>query len=87
MFALLPLPPTDHQLQQRRLRDEYGEDATAARQRHRTRQSTEPRLPTRIRLVMAAMLIRMGECLMRPQSSDQVVSGLETAVDPGIASR
>ena len=33
MFALLPLPPTDHQLQQRRLRDAYGEDDMAARHR------------------------------------------------------
>ncbi|HEV2127125.1 MAG TPA: hypothetical protein VGR22_00725 [Thermomicrobiales bacterium] len=85
MFALFPLPPTDHQMQQRRLRYEYGEDAMAARQRQRTRQPTDPRPATWVRLAMAAMLIRVGERLLSTQAGNPAVPGLETPVDPGTA--
>lgn len=86
MFALLPLPPTDHQIQQRRLRYEYGEEAMAARQRQRTRRLTDPRAATWVRLAMAAMLIRVGERLST-QAGTQAVPGLEAPVDAGTAPR
>jgi hypothetical protein len=85
MFALFPLPPTDHQIQQRRLRDEYGEDAMTARQRHRTRPPTDPHPATRARLAMAAMLIRVGERLLSAQPGYQADPGFEEPVGAGTA--
>ena len=85
MFALFPLPPTDHQMQQRRLREEYGEDAMAVRQRHRTRRPTDSQPATRLRLTMAAMLIRIGERLLSAQPGSEAVPGLEAPVNAGTA--
>lgn len=87
MFALLPLPPTDHQLQQRRLRYAYGEDAMTARHRPGTHQPAEHRPTIRVRLAVAAILLRVGERLMGSPSSKQAVPGLEAAIDPGTAAR
>ncbi len=87
MFALLPLPPTDHQLQRRRLHYEYGEAAMPVRQRHRMHLPTTFHLATQARLAMSAMLIRVGERLLTQQADNQLVADPETAVDPGTVSQ
>ena len=67
MFPLFPLPPTAHQAQRRRHRDEFGQDLLDARQRHRAGQATVPILrppasgpATALRRAVGAALIWTG---------------------------
>ena len=94
VFALFPLPPTEHQRQLRRLRDEYGQDELDARQRRLAGQATAPsaRRPLTgpvagLSRAVGVALIWAGERLWGGASVGRAVVGHAAAGDPGVASR
>ncbi len=94
MFPLFPLPPTEHQRQLRRLRDEYGQDELDARQRRLAGQTTAPSARRTLIGPVAGLnrtvgvaLIRAGERLQGGVSVGRAVVGHSAAGDLGAASR
>ena len=94
MFALFPLPPTAHQTQLRRHREEFGQDPEAARQRHvggqvaaPTLQPEAPAFAAGLRWTVAAALIRAGERLQGAYPARRVALGSEATAEPGTASQ
>ena len=94
MFPLFPLPPTEHQRQLRRLRDEYGQDELDARQRRLAGRATDSsaRRPLTdpvagLSRAVGVALIRAGERLRDGGPVGRAVVGHSAAGDPGAASR
>ena len=82
MFPLFPLPPTEHQRQLRRHRDEFGQDELDARRRRLAGQAAVPTLQasapgpaTQLRRAVGAALIRAGGRLQGAHPVGRAVLG------------
>jgi hypothetical protein len=86
MFPLFPLPPTDHELQLRRLREEYGAGSAEMLAHIRRERSVRSARASRLRQVVATSLIRMGERLTVERPIGTALD-VETPAEQGMASR